>query len=94
MNVTLDTLESADLSLVGACEGRYQLSGAIQGWREGEPRRRPRGECRGASLSGLLQESGLSLPGLPLGDGVMVASTLAGKPTAPTPPLTWPSRTI
>ena len=85
MSLTLDTLELSDLSLMSAGEGSYRLSGAIHGWREASPTVDLDVKVEGASLSGLLQESGLPLPALLLDgrvDGSLHVSGEAYRPDA------------
>ena len=85
MSLTLDTLELSDLSLMSAGEGSYRLSGAIHGSREASPTVDLDVKVEGASLSGLLQESGLPLPALLLDgrvDGSLHVSGEAYRPDA------------
>lgn len=62
MSLTLDSVEVTDLSLVSAGQGRYRLSGSIDGWRETNPTVDLDVNVEGASLSGLLREGGVALP--------------------------------
>lgn len=83
MNVTLDRLELVDLSLIGAGEGRYRLQGAVDGWREATPTVDLDVQVEGASLAGLLQEGGLSLPALLLDGKVDGSLRLSGDARRP-----------
>jgi|GEM_PF-3545028 len=70
---TLEELRLSDLTLVSAGQGRYSLSGVVSGWRTATPAVELDVRIEGASLAGLLRESGMSLPAL-LIDGLVSGS--------------------
>lgn len=62
MSLTLDAVELADLSLVSVGQGRYRLNGSVRDWREKVPTVALDVNVDGASLTGLLRESGVAVP--------------------------------
>ncbi len=82
-SVTLDTQQVLldDLEVTALGGGEYQLSGSINRWMEPDPAIDLNVNVRGASLSTLLSENGLSIPAL-LVDGEVVGTIAVSGTTA------------